>query len=64
MNVNTLLRTMDVTRNTSDTYIVNIVMDGYGKPLNAKVKQIRIHRGAIFINATGMDNSIPVSVEK
>ncbi len=58
MTVNTLLKMLDVTRNTSENYIVNIMMDGYGKPLNAKVEDIRIHEGSVFIKATGIDNSI------
>lgn len=58
MTVNTLLKAMDVTRNTSPTYIVNIMMDGYGKPLNAKVERIRVHKGSVFIVANGIDSSV------
>ena len=53
MTVNTLLKAMEVTRNTSKAYIVNIFMDGYGKPLNARVNKIRVHNGAVFIVADG-----------
>ena len=64
MTVNTLLKMLDVTRNTADTYIVNIVMDGYGKPLNAKGATIRIHGGGMFITSVGTDNDIMPGEER
>lgn len=59
MTVNTLLQIMDVTRNaTKGKYIVNIMMDGYGNPLNAKVDKIRVQDGGVFITSKGIDNSV------
>lgn len=59
MTVNTLLKTLDITRNAADDkYIVYIMMDGYGKPLNAKVEKIRVQEGSVFITSKGTDNSV------
>ena len=61
MTVNTLLRTMEVTRNTSEDYIVNIFMHGYGKPMSARVDKIRVHKGAVFIVASGQHDNEEVN---
>lgn len=54
MTVTTLLKAIDFPDCEPLSYAINILVDGPGKPLNAKVDTIRIHRsGSIFISAVG-----------
>lgn len=41
-----------------------IIMDGYGKPLNAKVEEIRVHSGSLFIKSAGTDSDVMPGEER
>ena len=64
MTLNTLLKSLDVMNHSSqakfpdgsggeDKYLMSIYMEGHGKILNAKVDEIRIHRGSIWLSVRG-----------
>lgn len=65
MTIGELLRTIEIEdystgavypnrSKQTDTYMLNIVLDGHGNLLDAEVKRVFVQRGYIVINADGI----------
>jgi len=53
MTVHTLLKAVEVTQEMVKDLAINIIVEGYGKPMNARVDKVRVHNGSLFILADG-----------